>query len=50
MNSQNYEHMAANLDDDAGIAVAINSVAARARYIALKANLTLKCCQKARLY
>ena len=31
MNSQNYEHMAANLDDDAGIAVAINSVAARAR-------------------
>ncbi len=32
MNSQNYEHMAANLDDDAGITVAINSVAARARY------------------
>ena len=32
MNSQNYEHMAANLDDDAGLASAINSVAACARY------------------
>jgi len=31
MNRQDYEHFAANLDDDAGIADAINSVAAPAR-------------------
>ena len=31
MNPQDYEHFATNLDDDAGIAVAINSVAAHAR-------------------
>jgi hypothetical protein len=31
MNPRDYEHMAAGLDDDAGIAVAINSVAAHAR-------------------
>ncbi len=32
MNRQDYEHFAANLDDDAGIADAINSVAAPARF------------------
>jgi hypothetical protein len=31
MNPQDYEHFAAGLDDDAGLAVAINSVAANAR-------------------
>ena len=31
MNPHDYEHMAAGLDDDVGIAAAINSVAATAR-------------------
>ena len=31
MNPHDYEHLAAGLDDDVGIAVAINSVAAPAR-------------------